>query len=1240
MKYLFMSFKAAAMVRSALLCSILLSVWGTSNLRAESPWILVDGHEAHPTKIMARLKEPAHAALRHAELTTVIKNSGSVVSRNFKGIPGLMVLDALEQGLAPRAERQVDKEIQAEELLDRIDFLKASGRFEYVEPNYIRQLTADVSDPAYADGRLWGLKNTGQDGGQDGADIDVDLAWDITVGSKDVVVAVIDTGIRYTHQELNGNMWVNEGETPDNGLDDDFNGVPDDLYGYNAVLQNGDPLDVEDHGTNVASVIGAESNDKDVVGVAQAVQLMALKGLGPMGGEDADLVSCIEYAVFNEADIINASWGGGAYSQSVFDAIALAQKDGILFVAAAGNEGSNNDIFAYYPSNYDLDNILSVASMDRHDLLADHSNYGSKTVDIAAPGREIYMAGSGDEASNVGTGSSGTTVDPDEDYDLSDGTSFAAPHVSGVAVLLKSMFPESEAPELKEMILSSAVKSPAYLSKVSTGGRLNAYQALQVDPDGVLEVSLNPPSRSVLLQGEPQAIVVRVTDLIGIADATVTGTSSTGETIVFGNEGQDPDVKAGDALYTAGIVLPGLSGDFSITLRVEAPGKIPADVEVNYTLVPPPPNDAFSDAIKVDPSGGAYFTNSKFATMEEGEPLHDGTPRANSSLWWSWSPASSGAAIIDSAGSDFDTIIAVYDGNTLEELVPLASVDQVAGRDAGYLEFDVIAGKSYRIAVASYGAGRGGTLRLRIEPEGLPDITPPVVKISAPADGLIVTQGSINVTGYAFDPEPGAYGIKEIILKVNGELSGGSSRGTSDWESPAYLNPGLNTIKAQAVDFAGNRSDIDKIFVTYIQVEPANDHFSNAEIIVGVQGNLEGSTADASKEAGEPNHAGNEGGRSVWFRYTPEEDGTLDITLRRVRFDSLMAFYQVPADVSAKVKDLDDRFVASNDDSTPQTAASRIVQALEAGLTYWIAVDGFGGEGGDFGLRYQFTASALQRIEVDASTGGTVDGPVGLVATGSELILTAKPETGHVFVGWTGAVESSDNPLSLVADADKQVSATFAPVTVSDDFESGVATLKYDTDGAAWTVTDSTSFSGNYALRSGNLGDEEASTLSLRQSFLGGRGKFDIKVSTEEGWDMVTFLMDGVVVQQWSGERDWQRYEFDIPAGEHVLEWSYAKDFANTSGDDAVYIDNVDLPLGAFESAAKTASVYVSHVGDGNLEIEVQGQPGADYVVEASKGLHKWQEVYRGTTDMEGRMQVRQVTTGGKAQSFFRARSE
>ncbi len=293
------------------------------------------------------------------------------------------------------------------------------------------------------------------------------------------------------------------------------------------------------------------------------------------------------------ADIINASWGEYATSQALFDAVAMAQSEGILFVAGAGNDGLNTDVTGFYPASYDLDNIISVASFDRYDLLADHSNYGQNTVDIAAPGREIYMAGSGDDAGVTG----GVGVLPDEDYDYADGTSFAAPHVSGVAVLLKSLFPDAMATELKEMILASAVEAPAYANKVTTNGRLNAFNAMQVEPDGLMEVTIDPPSGSVLLTGEPQAIVVRVTDLVAIPDATVVAMSGNGEVINFINDGQDPDAVAGDARYTAGVTLSGI-GDIEISIQVTHPNLPPVETTVTYTLVERPKNNDFEQASK------------------------------------------------------------------------------------------------------------------------------------------------------------------------------------------------------------------------------------------------------------------------------------------------------------------------------------------------------------------------------------------------------------------------------------------------------------------------------------------------------------------------------------------------------------------------------------------------------------------------------------------------------------------
>jgi subtilisin family serine protease len=1206
-----------------------------ANAQEASPWISLNGGEAHPTRILARLNNHNTSTLITADVRSALQESGSVVSRQYPGIPGLVLLDVAVNHNAPRAGYRpgVNKEQQAEDLQARMDVLKQSGFFQYVEPNFIRRISKDAEDPAYVDGRLWGLKNTGESGGVENADIDADLAWDITTGSKDVLVAVIDTGIRYTHQELVANMWVNSGEIPGNGLDDDFNGWVDDIYGINAVNDTGDPLDVEDHGTAVASIIGASADDKDVVGVAWEVQLMACKALGPFGGQDSDLIESIEYAVRMGAHIINASWGGGSYGQGLFDAIALAQENGVLFVAAAGNDGLNNDIFTHFPSNYEIDNIISVAASDRYDLLGDFSNYGVTSVDIAAPGSEIHVAGSGDEAGNIGTGTGSTTVAPDEDYDILDGTSFAAPYVSGVAALIKSVFPDSQAAELKERILSSAVKSSAFLSKVATGGRLNAWNALQVEPDGTLEASVTPPSQSVLLTGSAQPVFVRVTDLIGIPDATVTATSPDGTVTTFANDGAAPDIKAGDAIYSANINLPGNTGEYDMVVRVEAEGKAPVEISLTYTLVPSPSNDDFRLATKVSPSGGRFITNNQFATKEEDEPAHGGFFFSDHSLWWSWSPAVSGPVILDTAGSGFDTILAVYEGNELNSLREVGSVDNSGSRKAGFLNLNVTKGASYRIVVASHDETSSGTIRLRIQPNGTPDLMAPVVKIQSPPSGLISSEQQIVIKGYSFDPEPSASGVQEVQLRVNGEISGGSAKGVSDWETIAYLVPGLNTIQAQAIDFAGNRSEISKVFVSYVVSDPVNDHLKNALVLEGLEGDIEGDSSNATKQFGEPFHAGNAGGRSMWYTYTPEADGQMDIAVRRGRFDTLMAIY-----TGYKVVDL--VAVASNDDATPSSSGSRITQALEAGQQYWIVVDGFGGAGGSFGIRYQYTPTELRELVLIAGEGGVIDGASGLFGIGSEVLLTAVPDAGFQFAGWAGSVDSTDNPLNLVIDSNLEVQAQFLPITVSDNFESGGVSQPFQSEGANWTVTDAESFTGSYSLMSGSIGHGQSTTLSLRQDFSAGRGKFDIKTSTEEGWDVVSFLIDGRLVNEWSGDLEWQRFEFLIDAGQHLLEWQYVKDFSNSEGKDAVFLDNIDLPLEIMSAPQQTASVYVSQGGQGGLDFEIVGQPNQVYILETSKGLDKWQQIYNGRTNHEGRLQVRGVENGGKSQSFFRAVSE
>ncbi|MEB3343271.1 S8 family serine peptidase, partial [Okeania sp.] len=337
---------------------------------------------------------------------------------------------------------------------------------EYIEPNYVITVDSTVpNDPSFD--QLWGLNNTGQSGGTSDADIDAPEAWDIQTGSNDVVVGVIDTGIDYTHPDLVNNMWTNPGEIPDNNIDDDGNGYVDDVYGYDFAYDDNDPFDGNGHGTHVAGTIGAKGdNDIGITGVNWNVDLMALKFLNDRGsGYTSDAILAIEYATMMGADLTNNSWGGGGYSQALYDAIAAAGAAGSLFIAAAGNDyGNNNDIFPSYPASYDLDNIISVASTDHNDNLSYFSNIGATSVDLGAPGSSIY-----------------STI-PGGGYASYNGTSMATPHVSGVAALVLAENPNLSYQEVKEIILESTDPISALAGKTLTGGRLNALSALNITP--------------------------------------------------------------------------------------------------------------------------------------------------------------------------------------------------------------------------------------------------------------------------------------------------------------------------------------------------------------------------------------------------------------------------------------------------------------------------------------------------------------------------------------------------------------------------------------------------------------------------------------------------------------------------------------------------------------------------------------------------------------------------------------
>ncbi|MGJ8672177.1 S8 family serine peptidase [Rubritalea sp.] len=323
---------------------------------------------------------------------------------------------------------------------------------------YTTQVTTP-NDSSYSS--LWGLNNTGQTGGTSDADIDAPEAWDITTGNKDVIVAVIDTGVDMDHPDLADNIWTNPNEIAGNGIDDDNNGFIDDVHGWDFRNDDSNPDDDDDHGTHCSGTIGAVGNNSSgVVGVAWDVSIVPIKFLGTSGGTTSDAIDSVNYTTALGVDLTSNSWGGGGYSLLLEDAILNAGDNEILFVAAAGNDSSNNDSSPQYPCSYDVDTIISVASTADDETLSSFSNYGATTVDLGAPGSAIY--------STVRNGS----------YSTFSGTSMATPHVSGVLCLMKSLAPNLSALELKSHLLEYTDQTAALNGSTLSGGRLNAHTAV------------------------------------------------------------------------------------------------------------------------------------------------------------------------------------------------------------------------------------------------------------------------------------------------------------------------------------------------------------------------------------------------------------------------------------------------------------------------------------------------------------------------------------------------------------------------------------------------------------------------------------------------------------------------------------------------------------------------------------------------------------------------------------------
>ncbi len=355
----------------------------------------------------------------------------------------------------------IDRSVGVEEALELLtQWSGPAGLVEYAEPDYIVRTSATTpNDPRYTS--LWGMNDTASPI----ADIDAPEAWDVWRNAGAFRVAVIDTGIRKTHEDLAANIWTNIAEIAGNGIDDDGNGYRDDTWGWNFYSNNNNPNDDNGHGSHCAGTIGgAGNNAKGVVGVVWSCKFVALKFLGASGsGSTSGAISAINYAANSFIRVSNNSWGGGGYSSTLYNAINNAKAKGHIVVAAAGNSGVNTDTSPSYPASYNLDNIIAVASLTSSGARSSFSNYGLVSVDLGAPGSSIVSCSNSSDTS----------------YATLSGTSMAAPHVTGVVTLVWSKNLSWNWLTVKNKLMTTTRPMSSLSGKCVTGGEVNANNAIR-----------------------------------------------------------------------------------------------------------------------------------------------------------------------------------------------------------------------------------------------------------------------------------------------------------------------------------------------------------------------------------------------------------------------------------------------------------------------------------------------------------------------------------------------------------------------------------------------------------------------------------------------------------------------------------------------------------------------------------------------------------------------------------------
>ncbi len=549
----------------------------TSN---DAPGANTDFEVAQPAPQLALRAVPGEYLIKfkrgvpRASAVRALGKASLKAARTYSSVPGLYLVRANDAALE-RAAFKAD--------------LAADPQVEYIEPNFIRRASAVPNDPDYP--RLWAMKNTGQTGSTLPIlpDIGAEAAWDVTTGSESVIVAVIDSGVDYNHEDLAANIWQNPGECDGDGVDDDNNGFIDDCHGIDTVEDDSNPMDEAGHGTHVAGIIGAVGNNGiGIAGLAWRVKILPCRFLDSQGsGADADAIECFDYLALLKQrgeNIIasNNSWGSGENSRALADAIRAQRDLGILNVAAAGNDTQQDvDLIPQYPCAYDIANVMCVASA--YDSVDIFSNFGRGTVLLGAPGYGIY-----------------STI-PGNRYDGKDGTSMATPHVTGALVLLAAQDPARSIWALRNLVVAGTV-APSQFSVPSVAeGRLNVHNSLTCINRVVLgrlrPMVFEPLSRA---PGDPvtiRALHVRCATPNGNVAVSV---APSGETVTLRDNGLAPDEIAGDGVYAGNWIAHG-QGEF--TFSFPAPETETFKVDVDTALKPGFPRATFTTNFENDAYG-------------------------------------------------------------------------------------------------------------------------------------------------------------------------------------------------------------------------------------------------------------------------------------------------------------------------------------------------------------------------------------------------------------------------------------------------------------------------------------------------------------------------------------------------------------------------------------------------------------------------------------------------------------